>query len=87
MADEYFIRRASGEDAAGVLRCLAAAFEPYRNSYTPGAWLDTVLNSETIQARLESMQVFVAVSQDGIVGTIACSAVSEHEGHLRRMTV
>ena len=63
------------------------AFEPYRNAYSPGAWLDTVLTPETILERLASMQVFVAVSQDGIVGTIACGSVDANEGHLRGMAV
>jgi ribosomal protein S18 acetylase RimI-like enzyme len=85
--DDYFIRAATGEDAPGILNCLAAAFEPYRNDYSPGAWTDTVLNSETIQERLASMQIFVAVSQDGIVGTIACGSASPDEGHLRGMAV
>ena len=85
MADEYFIRRATAEDAPGILKCLAAAFEPYRNEYTPEAWLDTILNSETIQERLASMQVLVAVSQEGVVGTIACASVNSGEGHLRGM--
>ena len=61
------------------------AFEPYRNDYSPGAWIDTVLTPETIQQRLASMQIFVAVSPDGIIGTIACGSTSDDEGHLRGM--
>jgi|SRR5579871_1460527 len=87
MVDDYFIRNATAEDAPGILKCLATAFEPYRTRYTPGAWLDTVLNSETIQERLASMRLFVAVSAEGVVGTIACATVTEDEGHLRGMAV
>ncbi len=87
VVDDYFIRRANAEDAPGILKCLATAFEPYRTRYTPGAWLDTVLNSETIQQRLSSMRVFVAVSHEGVVGTIACPVANPDEGHLRGMAV
>ena len=81
------IRRATVADAPGVLECLAAAFEPYRTRYTPNAYLDTVVTAETIDARFASMQIFVAISADRIVGTIACSMQDEHEGHLRGMAV
>jgi len=85
--DDFFIREADGEDAPAILNCLAMAFAPYYASYTPGAWLDTVLTPETLQQRLSSMDVLVAVSpQEGVVGTIAF-AVSGDEGHLRGMAV
>ena len=82
------IRRATAADAPAILDCLAAAFEPYRASYTPGAYLDTVLTTETVFQRLQSMQVFVAVLSDQLIaGTIACSLSGEGEGHLRGMAV
>jgi GNAT superfamily N-acetyltransferase len=85
--DDFFIRRANAEDSAAILRCLELAFEPYRASYTPGAWLDTVLDPETLAQRLSSMQVLVAVSpQEGIVATLAFIA-NGSEGHLRGMAV
>ena len=87
MPDDFFIRSANAEDSAAILRCLAAAFGPYRARYTPSAWRDTVLDSETLAQRLSSMHVLVAVSpQEGIVGTLALS-VSGSEGHLRGMAV
>lgn len=87
MSDDFFIRSANVEDSAAILRCLAVAFEPYRARYTPGAWLDTVLTPETLQQRLSSMQLLVAVSpQEGIVATLALSA-NGGEGHLRGMAV
>jgi ribosomal protein S18 acetylase RimI-like enzyme len=87
MSDENIvIRRAT--DSRGILECLASAFEPYRARYTPAAYLDTVLTAETIAQRLDSMQVFVAVTADDqIVGTIACSLSEIGEGHLRGMAV
>jgi len=82
------IRRATRGDAEGLLRCLHAAFEPYRPSYTPAAFEDTVLTLETLLNRLHDMAVFVAVANNKqIVGTIACKAISREEGHLRGMAV
>ena len=87
MPDDFFIREADADDAPAILNCLASAFAPYRASYTPSAWLDTVLTPETIQQRLSAMDILIAVSpQTGVVGTIAF-AVSGDEGHLRGMAV
>lgn len=75
-------------DAAAILVCLAAAFEPYRTSYTPAAFADTVLTPETVQQRLEAMSIFVGLNGlDEVIGTISCSVVSRGEGHLRGMAV
>jgi ribosomal protein S18 acetylase RimI-like enzyme len=82
------VRRATKEDASAVLACLRAAFEPYRDRYTPEAFVDTVLTPETVQQRLGSMCVLVAVNEAvDLVGTIACSVIGEGEGHLRGMAV
>ncbi|HTL43027.1 MAG TPA: GNAT family N-acetyltransferase [Vicinamibacterales bacterium] len=81
------IRRATPEDAAAVLRCLAEAFEPFRNQYSREGFEDTTLTESTIAARLSSMDVFVAEIAAGVVGTIATSVVSPDEGHLRGMAV
>ncbi len=87
MRYDFFIRAADAEDAPAILNCLATAFEPYRTSYTPGAWLDTVLTPETLQHRLSSMDILVAISpQEGVAGTIAFAANGD-EGHLRGMAV
>lgn len=59
------IRRATTADAGGILNCLHAAFEPYRDRYTPDAFSDTVLTPVTIQLRLAAMAVFVAVTPAG----------------------
>ena len=66
---EFAIRPARTEDVAAILKCLRAAFEPYRSQYTPQAWLDTVPTPDRLLHRLTSMTVLVAVSAEGnIVG-------------------
>ena len=45
MAGAFRIRKARLEDAGEILECLAQAFAPYRGSYTPAAFADTVLDS------------------------------------------
>jgi len=84
----FSIRPATPADAEDVLRCLAEAFEPYRVSYTPDAFLDTILTLELLQQRMQTMRVFVAEDRVGMIaGTVACGKVSEGEGHLRGMAV
>jgi GNAT superfamily N-acetyltransferase len=82
----FTVRRADPKDGEGILACLASAFAPYRNKYTPAALKDTMLDSESIQRRLREMCVFVAVAQGRVVGTLACAASGE-EAHLRGMAV
>jgi ribosomal protein S18 acetylase RimI-like enzyme len=86
--NEFVIRPARTEDVAAILQCLRDAFEPYRSQYSPQAWLDTVMTTDTLLHRLTSMIVLVAVSAEGnIVGTIGGASVSSSEGHLRGMAV
>jgi GNAT superfamily N-acetyltransferase len=84
----FSIRDATPSDGLGILACLHAAFENYRDSYTPAAFEDTVLTSETVPRRLEELCVFVAIDQKGqVVGTIGCNADANGEGHIRGMAV
>jgi len=84
----FAIRNATYEDCSAILECLRLAFAPYRESYTPEAFLDTVLTPETFRHRLSEMSVFVATGTSGeVVGTIACKAVEGGVGHLRGMAV
>jgi hypothetical protein len=84
----FTIRRATIDDSEGILECLASAFTAFRESYTPEGFLDTVLSAETVQQRLQDMDIFVAVRTDGtVIGTIACKVEHEGEGHLRGMAV
>ena len=82
------VRRATIEDAEGILQCLSIAFEPFREHYSPAGFYDTILTPETIHQRLAAMTVFVAVADDGsVVGTIACSESGSRHGHIRGMAV
>lgn len=80
------IRKATAEDADAILGVLRAAFAPYQSFYTPAGFEDTVLTPRSVSERLKTMTILVAISDDEIVGTIACSA-SGDEGHLRGMGV
>jgi GNAT superfamily N-acetyltransferase len=84
--NSFQIRRATACDGPAILACLAAAFAPYRNQYTPEGFADTVLDPATVEERIREMCVLVAVFGDTIVGTIGCKANGE-EGHLRGMAV
>jgi len=82
------IRDATSADVLAVVHCLAEAFEEYRESYTPGAFADTVLNVDALERRMESMRVLVAATLAGqVVGTIAYEIVNPEEGHIRGMAV
>ncbi len=84
----WSIRKATRADSLDILRCLSAAFEQYRESYTSAGYLDTVLTPKTIADRLEKMFVFVAADDSGqIVGTIARNVVGQDQGHVRGMAV
>lgn len=86
--DSVYIRSATIRDCPGILECLALAFAPYREAYTPDAFLDTVLTPETILSRMAQMSIFVAAAQSGeIAGTIACRVMDGGRGHLRGMAV
>jgi GNAT superfamily N-acetyltransferase len=80
------VRHARAGDAAGILACLAEACEPFRHEYSEAAFADTVLDPESLQARMGAMTVFVAERDGRIVGTIAARADVE-DGHLRGMAV
>jgi ribosomal protein S18 acetylase RimI-like enzyme len=88
MDETSAIRKATIEDVAGILECLRAAFAPYESRYTPGAYRDTVLTSDTLRERLACMSIFVAVTPRGeVIGTIACQVTGSDEGHLRGMAI
>jgi GNAT superfamily N-acetyltransferase len=71
-----------------VVDCLGAAFEPYRNRYTEGAFRDTVPTLAACERRSREMTILVAHDARNVVaGTIACQAHPGGEGHLRGMAV
>jgi N-acetylglutamate synthase-like GNAT family acetyltransferase len=85
--DSFRIRRAARRDTPGILRCLHAAFEKYRERYTPEAFADTVLTRDALQERFRKMFIYVAVTRRGkIIGTVA-AAIADGQGHLRGMAV
>jgi GNAT superfamily N-acetyltransferase len=76
------------EDATAILKCLAAAFEPYKKHYSPTAFADTTLTNETVHVRLQQMHVLLATVAGNIVGTVAAVWQPDiREGHLRGMAV
>jgi GNAT superfamily N-acetyltransferase len=88
MERRFVIRPATVDDAAGILRCLGAAFEPYRTSYTPAAFEDTVLGPEKLRQRMATMSILVAVDDAGeVVGTIGHRLMDDARGHVRGMAV
>jgi ribosomal protein S18 acetylase RimI-like enzyme len=88
MAGVFRIREARLEDEGGILACLAGAFAPYRASYTPGGFADTVLTERALRQRFREMTVLVAIDQSGeVIGTIAYQVVERGHGHLRGMAV
>jgi len=84
--DSYQIRVAEFTDAEGIADCLCGAFAQHRVEYAPEAYTDTVLSSDGVLRRLHEMLLFVAVSDEEIIGTIGCAA-NGAEGHLRGMAV
>jgi GNAT superfamily N-acetyltransferase len=88
LKQSFAIRKATHADCAAILECLRLAFAPYRESYAPEAFTDTVLTPETFRHRLSEMSVLVATSTSGeVVGTIAYAVLGGDEGHLRGMAV
>ena len=76
------------EDATAILKCLAAAFEPYRKHYSPTAFADSTLTNETVRLRLKQMHVLVANISGTVVGTIGATWHPDiAEAHLRGMAV
>ncbi|HWY69621.1 MAG TPA: GNAT family N-acetyltransferase [Terriglobales bacterium] len=81
------IRQAREGDEQPILKCLAEAFEPYREQYTAGAYADTVIDEGALSARMQTMHVLVAISNGEIIGTVAGTESHPGEGHLRGMAV
>ena len=84
----FSVRKATIDDCHNILECLATAFAPFRDSYTPEAFLDTVLAPDTVKKRLQGMVVLLALQEDGdVIGTISCKVEHAGLGHLRGMAV
>lgn len=89
MQDDYTIHRASIHEIKLIQEVLLAAFEEYRDFYSPDAFADTILsNEETAKERLNQMKVYVAIEHGGkVIGTIEWQKIDEEEGHIRGMAV
>jgi len=86
--ETFSTRRAEAADSRGILACLREAFGPFRASYTPAAFADTVLDPESLRHRFAKMTVLVALNRSNVViGTIACDVMETGEGHIRGMAV
>ena len=83
----FEVRAAIEADRLGILKCLSEAFEPYRQQYTADAFADTVLNDDTLRARMHKMQVMVAIANGEVIGTIAGARREIASGHLRGMAI
>lgn len=85
---DYIIRKAEPEDAKGIHEVILAAFEEFREHYSPEGFTDTVMSENLALKRINEMNVFVAVDQKNtIIGTIGWKAVDNKEGHIRGMAV
>jgi len=80
------IRPAAAADIPAIASCLAEAFAPYRDAYTPAAFADTVPTADGVRFRLQEMHVLVATKDGKVVGTISAISNVDH-GHLRGMAV
>jgi len=82
------VRHALRGDEAGILGCLSAAFEPFRGSYTPAAFADTIQSQDSLRARMSAMDVFVAADEEHrIIGTVATGDRGDGAGLIRGMAV
>src|SRR5262245_38662197 len=83
----FTVRPAALPDAEAIHRCLLTAFEPYRRTYTSGAFGDTVPDVDGIQERIRTMSVFVADASGEIIGTISGHDAGDGSAHIRGMAV
>src|SRR5438128_2667463 len=75
--DQARIRRAMPEDAQAISSVLFEAFTEYRDLYTDAGFASTTPNDEEVIKRLREGPVWIAVSNQTIVGT--ASAVLKGE--------
>jgi ribosomal protein S18 acetylase RimI-like enzyme len=65
------IRRAEPSDAAAIAAVLRKAFIEFKPLYTEGGFAATALNEEQVLTRMGEGPIWIALSKDEIVGTIA----------------
>jgi putative acetyltransferase len=84
---DFRVRPATPRDASSIQHCLTTAFQPFQRLYTPEAFADTVPTVSGVQERLATMWLFVAETENRVIGTVGCNKVNAREGHLRGMAV
>ena len=83
---DVLIRRATSDDASSIASLLHRAFLEYESLYTPEAFAATICTPGKIQERIVEGPVWIALSNEVLVGTAA--AVSKGERlYLRGMGV
>ncbi|MFX1308276.1 MAG: GNAT family N-acetyltransferase [Promethearchaeota archaeon] len=88
MKKDYEIRQAEFQDAKNIHKVLLAAFEEYRNHYTPEGFHDTVMSEVAVIERMKEMKLYVAIDQrKRIIGTIGWQKINSKEAHIRGMAV
>jgi GNAT superfamily N-acetyltransferase len=80
------IRLATLADASGIAAILRRSFIEHEASYTRAAFAATVISSTEVRRRIHEGPVWVALSQDSLVGTIAAVRRAD-ELHVRGMAV
>lgn len=69
--DDIQIRRAAPEDAAAITGLLYEAFSEFKSDYTPEAFAIVTPLVDEIAARFGEGAMWVAVLDEGIVGTVS----------------
>jgi ribosomal protein S18 acetylase RimI-like enzyme len=65
------VRRASAIDVQAIAALLALSFAEYRALYTPEGFAATVISSAEVAKRINEGPVWVAISENVVVGTIS----------------
>jgi N-acetylglutamate synthase-like GNAT family acetyltransferase len=68
---EVTVRRASANDAQAIAALLADSFAEYQALYTPEGFAATVISSLQVAKRINERPVWVAISENVVVGTIS----------------
>jgi predicted N-acetyltransferase YhbS len=86
MSVETIIRVSTPSDAEAISTVLRAAFTPFKDGCTPGAFNAITPNAEEILGRYNEGPIWVAVDDDTVIGTV--STVPEPEWlYIRSMAV
>ena len=80
------IRAATTEDAEAIASVLSRSFAEFKSAYTPEGFAATTPTADQLRARWSEGQVWIAVINDSVVGTV--SAVIQNDAlYVRSMAV